>query len=149
MSLDSQKIYLGELNNTSLGDLRLAASDLGLLAVEWRHSQPELDSYLRRFEWPTEENDKKMAPYAKELLEYIYGKLRQFTFNIDWLSLGPFQRKAMQAVYAVPYGQTRAVRSDGQFSWQSPHKCEFDHMEQHTLPAWPFSGMGPRTANQY
>ncbi len=94
MSLDSQKIYLGELNNTSLGDLRLAASDLGLLAVEWRHSQPELDSYLRRFEWPTEENDKKMAPYAKELLEYIN-------------SLGQFQRKAMQAVYAVPYGQTR------------------------------------------
>ena len=107
MSLDSQKIYLGELNNTSLGDLRLAASDLGLLAVEWKYSQPELDSYLRRFEWPTEENDKKMAPYAKELLEYINGKLRQFTFNIDWLSLGPFQRKAMQAVYAVPYGQTR------------------------------------------
>jgi hypothetical protein len=33
MTLSSQKIYLGELNNTPLGDLRLAASDLGLLPL--------------------------------------------------------------------------------------------------------------------
>jgi len=107
MSPNFQKIYLGELNNTTLGDLRLAASDWGLLAVEWKHSQPELDSYLRRFGCPTEESTEKMALYAKELLEYINGKRRQFSFNIDWSSLRPFERKAMQAVYAVPYGETR------------------------------------------
>ena len=39
MAFSSLKIYLGELNNTALGDLRIAASDLGLLAVEWDHSQ--------------------------------------------------------------------------------------------------------------
>ena len=33
MTFSPLKIYLGELNNTPLGDLRLATSDLGLLAV--------------------------------------------------------------------------------------------------------------------
>ena len=107
MTLTSPKIYLGKLNNTILGDLRLAASDLGLIAVEWTDSQPELDSYLRRLARPIEENVEKLNLYARELLEYIRGKRREFTFGIDWQSLKPFQRKAMQAVYAIPYGETR------------------------------------------
>ena len=39
-------IYVGELNNTPLGDLRLAASDFGLVAVEWADSQVHFDAYL-------------------------------------------------------------------------------------------------------
>jgi len=34
-------IYISELNGTPIGDLRLAASDFGLLAVEWAESQLE------------------------------------------------------------------------------------------------------------
>lgn len=52
MTISSPKIYLGELNDTPLGDLRLAASDLGLLAVEWADSQPELDYLLQRLSRP-------------------------------------------------------------------------------------------------
>lgn len=103
----SPKIYLGELNDTPLGDLRLAASNLGLLAVEWADSLPELEKYLRRFHRPMELNSKKMRIYSSELLEYLKGSRRKFTFKIDWLIMRPFQRKAMQAVYAIPYGETR------------------------------------------
>ena len=46
MTSTPPKIYLGELNDTPLGDFRLAASDLGLVAVEWADNQPELDAYL-------------------------------------------------------------------------------------------------------
>jgi methylated-DNA-[protein]-cysteine S-methyltransferase len=107
MTLSSPKIYLGELNGTPLGDLRITASDNGLLAVEWADSQPELDEYLRRLARPVEEDAEKLKPYTKELLEYLQGKRRAFTFDIDWPVLRPFQRKAMQAVYAIPYGETR------------------------------------------
>jgi methylated-DNA-[protein]-cysteine S-methyltransferase len=107
MSLSGPKIYLGELNNSPLGDLRLAASDLGLLAVEWARSQPALDSYLERFKRPLEANKQILGPFAREILEYTQGNRREFTFAIDWASLRPFQRKAMQAVYAIPYGETR------------------------------------------
>jgi O-6-methylguanine DNA methyltransferase len=103
----SKKIYLGELNGTPLGDLRLASSDLGLLAVEWAESLPDLEKYLMRFHRPMELNTKKLRLYAAELLDYLKGERRKFTFKIDWLAMRPFQRKAMQAVYSIPYGETR------------------------------------------
>jgi methylated-DNA-[protein]-cysteine S-methyltransferase len=107
MTFPSRKIYLGELNNTPLGDLRLAVSALGLVAVEWAAAQPELDDYLFRLKIPVEQNQKMIQPYAKELGEYLKGKRRDFTFAIDWDTLKPFQLKALKAVYAIPYGKTQ------------------------------------------
>lgn len=107
MTSPPSKIYLGELNDTPLGDFRLAASDLGLIAVEWADSQPELDLYLHKLKRPLEPNQKKIAPYAKELREYLNGKRTAFTIPIDWTPFTPFQREALQAVFRIPYGETR------------------------------------------
>ncbi|MDO8752708.1 MAG: methylated-DNA--[protein]-cysteine S-methyltransferase [Anaerolineales bacterium] len=107
MTSFSPKIYLGELNHTPLGDFRLAASNLGLLAVEWADSQLELYSYLFRLKRPVEPNQKIIQPYAKELGEYLKGKRREFTFSIDWSTLRTFQLKTLKAVYAIPYGETQ------------------------------------------
>lgn len=107
MTLTPSKIYLGELNDTPLGDFRLAASDLGLVAIEWADNQPELDLYLQKLKRPLEANQKKIAPYAKELREYLNGKRITFTIPIDWTPFTPFQRKALQAVFSIPYGETR------------------------------------------
>ncbi len=104
---DSMPIYLGELNETPLGDFRLAASDLGLLAVEWADHQPELDAYLARLKRTLIPNQKKLVPYAKELREYLVGKRTAFTIPIDWSPFTPFQREALQAVFRIPYGETR------------------------------------------
>ncbi len=106
MTLSSQKIYLGELNNTALGNLRIAVSDLGLLAIEWADSQLKLYSYLFRLKQPVESNQKMIHPYAKELGEYLKGKRHEFTFPIDWSSLRPFQLKTLKIVFAIPYGET-------------------------------------------
>jgi len=100
-------IYLGELNGTLLGEFRLAASDLGLIAIEWADNQPELDSYLARLKHSLEPNQKKLAPYAKELREYLEGKRHVFTIPIDWTPFTQFQREALQAVFRIPYGETR------------------------------------------
>jgi len=103
-------IYTGELNGTSLGDLRLAASDFGLIAVEWAHSQIHFDAYLLRLRRPIQPNAKKIAPYARELDEYLNGKRRSFTIPVDWSLFRPFQREALQAVFRVPYGETCTYR---------------------------------------
>jgi O-6-methylguanine DNA methyltransferase len=100
-------IHTGELNETPLGDLRLAASDLGLVAVEWAYAQPGFDSYLTRLKRPTQSDPKKIKPYAKELAEYLNGKRTAFTIPIDWTFFTPFQREALQAVFRIPYGETR------------------------------------------
>jgi len=100
-------IYTGELNGTPLRDLRLAASDFGLVAVEWADSQPEFDAYLARLKRPVQPDAKKIKPYARELSEYLNGKRTAFTIPIDWTFFTPFQREALQAVYRIPYGETR------------------------------------------
>ncbi len=105
MTSSNPIIYLGELNNTPLGDLRLAASGFGLLAVEWADSQSDLDAYLRRLKRPLELNQAKLAPYTKELEEYLGGKRREFTFEVDWSLFRPFQRLVLRAVYVIPYGE--------------------------------------------
>jgi len=94
-------IYIGELNQTPVGDLRLAASDLGLVAVEWANSQPDFDSYLL----PSDTD--VITAYANELCEYLEGKRRDFTFPIDWSIFRPFQKEALQRVISIPYGETR------------------------------------------
>ena len=106
-SQDTTPIYIGELNGSPLGDFRLAASDLGLLAIEWASAQPEFDTHLARLKHPIQPDQKKVAPYAKELSEYLNGKRFVFTMPIDWSSFTPFQREALQAVFRVPYGETR------------------------------------------
>lgn len=107
MTSSPLKIYLGELNHTPLGDLRLAVSSLGLLALEWADSQPDLDSYLLRLKRPVERNQKMIQPYAKEVVEYLRGKRRDFAFPIDWSTLRPFQLKTLMAVFNIPFGETR------------------------------------------
>ncbi len=107
MTSSPLKIYLGELNHTPLGDLRLAVSSLGLLALEWADSQPDLDSYLLRLKRPVERNQKMIQPYAKEVVEYLKGKRRDFAFPIDWSTLRPFQLKTLMAVFNIPFGETR------------------------------------------
>ena len=94
-------IYFGELNGTPVGDLRLAVSDRGLIAVEWANAQPDFDSYLRPFETDV------VAPYAEQLRDYLEGKRREFTFPINWAIFRPFQKEALQAVFKIPYGETR------------------------------------------
>ena len=103
-------IYVGELNGTPLGDLRLAASDLGLVAVEWVDSHLHFDSFLQRLNRTIEPNPKKIAPYARELGEYLSGRRNAFTIPVDWSLFRPFQREALQAVFRIPYGETCTYR---------------------------------------
>jgi methylated-DNA-[protein]-cysteine S-methyltransferase len=107
MTTKNNQIYIGELNETPVGDLRLAASDFGLLAIEWADAQPELDIFLKRLNRPIQPNDRILTPYIKQLREYLDKKRRTFTIPIDWTIFTSFQRDALQAIYRIPYGETR------------------------------------------
>lgn len=107
MSASPLVLYLGQLNGTPLGDLRLVVSVAGLVALEWASSQPQLDSYLLQLNRPVETSDESIAPYGRQVREYLDGLCREFTFSIDWSALRPFQAKTLQAVNAIPYGETR------------------------------------------
>lgn len=101
-------LYMGQLKNTPLGDIWVAVSDQGLAAVEWSANEAEFGEFLvKRFKRPVKADSVKTAEAAGEIRQYLEGKRRQFTIPIDWSLLRPFQQKALQITYAIPYGETR------------------------------------------
>lgn len=102
-----RELSLGDLRHTPVGNLRLVVSDLGLVAVEWATAQPDLDRILRRLARPVREDQGRVEPYAEQVFQYLTAQRRGFSFAIDWSVLRPFQRTVLEAVYAIPYGETR------------------------------------------
>jgi O-6-methylguanine DNA methyltransferase len=86
-----------------IGPLNLAASEIGLVALEFDrgHFPPTKD---KRITW--EDSPKKIKPYARELNEYFAGKRRDFSFSLD-LRGTPFQLQCWRALLSIPYGETR------------------------------------------
>lgn len=100
-------IYFTQMKATPLGELWLACSERGLVAVQWESNRAKLLDYLtRRLKASVEENPRRLAHTASQLREYLDGKRRQFSIQIDWSLLQPFQREALLATFAIPYGQT-------------------------------------------
>ena len=100
-------IYFGQVHETPLGNLWLACSEKGLVAVEWDSSREKAIANLtRRLKAPLDENPRRLALAASQLREYLDGKRKQFNIQIDWSLLRPFQREVLLATFTIPYGQT-------------------------------------------
>lgn len=78
-------------------------------------------AYISAFDYPFEkiadqfsnyqllENQKLLAPYEKQLQEYLSGDRQIFEMPVDFLDRGTiFQREVWQALTEIPYGQTIA-----------------------------------------
>jgi methylated-DNA-[protein]-cysteine S-methyltransferase len=105
------KLYIGPTGVTSLGRFWLAASDLGLVAVEWGQTQTEFEAYLtRRFKRTVEYAPGHVRQAAKQLKEYLSGRRRAFTLDIDWTVMRQFQQSALHATREIPYGETRTYK---------------------------------------
>lgn len=103
----STTIYFSKVQDTPIGEIWLACSNLGLVAVKWESERSELLDYItRRLKSPAEEDSRRLAHAANQLHEYLGGTRRQFTIPIDWSLMRPFQREALLATFAIPYGQT-------------------------------------------
>jgi O-6-methylguanine DNA methyltransferase len=104
-------LYIGEMDETPIGKLWLAVSDLGLVAIECSLTQAEFEAYLaRRFKRIIELAPERVLEAAGQLTEYLYGRQRAFTLVIDWTVLRPFQQAVLQATNEIPYGETRTYK---------------------------------------
>ena len=104
-------LAIGETGDTPLGKFWLAASDLGLVAVEWGLTRAEFEAYLtRRFRRVVLDAPENTREAADQLDEYLTGKRRIFTLSIDWTLLRQFQQSALHATCAIPYGETRTYK---------------------------------------
>jgi len=115
-----------------VGPLFLASSGHGLVALEFdarlpgqqtirpnprdlrseRSSESERTASERardkatRFD-QSDESERALQPYARELEEYFAGQRRQFTFPLD-LRGTEFQLACWRALLQIPYGETRS-----------------------------------------
>jgi O-6-methylguanine DNA methyltransferase len=104
-------LFIGETGETPIGKLWLAASDLGLVAVECGLTQAAFEAYLvKRFKRPVEVAPEHIRAAALQLSEYLCGRQQDFTLMIDWDVLRPFQRAVLKATYEIPYGETRTYK---------------------------------------
>jgi len=99
---------------SAIGPLFLAASDKGLVALEFDARLPGQQSIrpnprdlrAEKSGFRFEESPRLLRPYLRELEEYFAGKRREFTFPLD-LRGTDFQRACWRALLDIPYGETR------------------------------------------
>ncbi len=111
--MKQMSVWIGSVPTRRLGELWVAFSDCGLLAVEFGVRRRAFEaSVQKQIGAPAEcASGGAMARVDQalaQLAEYLEGQRRQFTFPIDWSVLrSDFQRTALQIVAAIPYGETR------------------------------------------
>jgi methylated-DNA-[protein]-cysteine S-methyltransferase len=104
-------IYIASTNSTPLGEIWVAVSENGLVAVEFPVDQVSFRANLNRRHAASIETDPSCTTQVIiQLEEYASGLRREFNLPIDWSAMGDFQRSALQATCAIPFGQTRTYQ---------------------------------------
>lgn len=106
-----ETLYISHTGETPLGDLWLAVSEHGLVAVAFPTTESAFaDMLATRHQCRVEVNVARGAQAAAQLREYAEGQRRIFDIPINWTVLTPFQRRALQATANIPYGETRTYK---------------------------------------
>ena len=102
-------ILIGNISPTPLGEVWAALSSRGLVRVDFGMSQASFERAVRKqTNSEIEFAPKQVNDMIHQIREYLLGKRHQFELRIDWSVLASdFQRDALRAVFAIPYGETR------------------------------------------
>ncbi|PWH12437.1 MAG: hypothetical protein DDG60_13020 [Anaerolineae bacterium] len=104
-------ISIGHTGPTLLGDIWLAVSEIGLVAVEFPATQEAFSGALARQHAAQIVFDPhQTADAVQQVCEYLSGQRRVFTLPLDWSGFRPFQRLVLQLTCQIPYGETRSYR---------------------------------------
>jgi len=106
--LKNSLIYYGSIVGRRLGRIWVATSARGLVAVEFGISRTDFEHRLgRRTCAALCYAPGQVRTATLQIREYLAGRRRLFSIKIDWSILAsPFQRAALRAVMAIPYGRT-------------------------------------------
>ena len=116
--MDQLPVIIGSIRKTPLGEVWVAYSERGLVAVEYGVSRPTFTATVRKQTHRKVEYRSaigvrsivasQISSATRQIKEYLGGQRRAFDLLIDWSVLrSNFQRSALQAVFAIPYGETR------------------------------------------
>jgi len=104
-------ISIAHTSPTPIGDIWLAVSEAGLVAVEFPTTPEEFAAQLQaRHICAVELSPEKVQDAIRQVTEYISGQRKAFDLAIDWSVLNDFQQKALELTFAIPYGETRTYQ---------------------------------------
>jgi methylated-DNA-[protein]-cysteine S-methyltransferase len=87
--------------DTALGAIRLAAEAGAIVRVELPPLAPAPPAWVR------DDDDRLLRAAARQLQEYFAGRRTAFDLPLRFEGT-PFQKRAWQALCAIPFGQTRS-----------------------------------------
>jgi len=104
-------IFIGHTDLTPFGDVWVAVSENGLIAVEFPATQAGFTAWLQKHHAAEVEfAPEEVTEVIRQLREYAAGERKKFTIQIDWGVLNDFQRKALKATFEIPYGEVRTYQ---------------------------------------
>jgi len=90
--------------NSPVGNLKLVASNKGLVAILWEKDSPRR---VRLSELVVNDRHPVLVKTERQLGEYFAGKRKAFSVALD-LRGTRFQKDVWEALLAIPYGETRS-----------------------------------------
>lgn len=127
-------VYYDDLPRTLVGRLFVAVSELGVVSVDFSHTEAEFLSRLKaRTGAEAVRSPKRTAEATGQLKDYLAGNLRRLALPVDLRPLTDFQRQVLLAAAEVPrgriatyaqiaqrIGRPRAARAVGQALGRNP-----------------------------
>lgn len=98
-------ITIDLLPGTPIGNITCAVTGLGVLAVEI--GTPDHIEWAQALKGSTVVDGASPFPAAAQLAEYLSGLRKTFELPLDWRLASTFQRQVLEAVLAIPYGETQ------------------------------------------
>jgi methylated-DNA-[protein]-cysteine S-methyltransferase len=93
-----------KMMESPVGQLKLVASDKGLVAILWENDSPRR---VRLSEAVLDEQHPVLVETERQLSEYFAGRRRAFSLALDARGTD-FQKGVWEALLAIPFGETRS-----------------------------------------
>ena len=96
--------YVFKTIETPVGELKLVASQKGLVAILWENDDPRRVPLGPMTEDP---QHKILRDAERQLGDYFKGRLKTFTVPLDFQGTD-FQKRVWKALLTIPFGETRS-----------------------------------------
>jgi methylated-DNA-[protein]-cysteine S-methyltransferase len=87
-----------------VGELKLVASETGLVAILWEHDSPDR---VRLGAMTRDDGHPVLVEAARQIAAYFAGTLKAFDVPLEFRGTG-FQKRVWAALLTIPFGETRS-----------------------------------------
>jgi len=99
-------VYVAEVPDTPIGQIWIAWSQQGLVAVEIGRLRDQFTERLKMMGFNHFRFDSQDSSAATgQIRQYLEGRRTNFDLAIDWSMITRFQRQVFEVVLAVPFGE--------------------------------------------